>query len=128
MEENIASVLLLATPYRLGDILPLEAAALRDHFLDIGLIRDPDFPPDLEGWYDHFHKLTPGECVAFVSPRPVGIVHGEDDTLVPPGHARRLFEHALDPKRLILLPAADHHLRRDTRVSGLIRTWLKEVG
>lgn len=40
------------------------------------------------------------------------IIHGDSDELVPMDHAKRLFEAAHDPKRLVLLPDGDHRLSR----------------
>lgn len=44
---------------------------------------------------------------------PVGIprcliIHGEQDELIPCGHARALYEQATEPKALEILPGADH--------------------
>lgn len=36
------------------------------------------------------------------------LIHGEDDRLVPPEHAHRLFSVAAEPKDLHVLPDADH--------------------
>jgi alpha-beta hydrolase superfamily lysophospholipase len=38
------------------------------------------------------------------------IVQGEGDLVVPPEHGRLLFERALEPRELCLLPGADHRL------------------
>lgn len=45
---------------------------------------------------------SPEEAVACIAPRPVVIVHGKDDLLFSPDHARRLFEAAAEPKRLLI--------------------------
>ena len=39
---------------------------------------------------------------------PLLIVHGGADTLVPPEHSRQLFEAANEPKRLSVVPRANH--------------------
>ena len=38
------------------------------------------------------------------------VVQGEGDAVVPPAHARMLFERAEEPRELCLLPGADHRL------------------
>lgn len=38
------------------------------------------------------------------------LVHGDQDELVPLEHARRLYEAALEPKRLEVIPGGDHQL------------------
>jgi fermentation-respiration switch protein FrsA (DUF1100 family) len=40
---------------------------------------------------------------------PLLFIHGNADTLVPPEHGRRLFEAANEPKRLLIVPDADHN-------------------
>ena len=40
---------------------------------------------------------------------PLLVIHGGADTLVPPEHSRRLFEAANEPKRLLIVPDADHN-------------------
>ena len=40
---------------------------------------------------------------------PLLVIHGDADTLVPPEHSRRLHEAAHEPKRLLLVPGADHN-------------------
>jgi pimeloyl-ACP methyl ester carboxylesterase len=127
MEKHLQSLLLMATPENFADILPSDPGALREHFLRIGLIRDEDFPPDLETWYKGFLDLRPGMHLPFVSPRPVCIVHGDKDETVPPEHAERLHAAACYPKRLIMLPQAGHQLRKDPRAMPIIRDWLREV-
>jgi pimeloyl-ACP methyl ester carboxylesterase len=43
-----------------------------------------------------------------VSPRPLLLIHGEQDTVLPPECSRYIYDNALEPKRLILLPNAGH--------------------
>ena len=38
------------------------------------------------------------------------VVQGQADDVVPPGHAEILFERALEPRELCLLPGGDHRL------------------
>ena len=44
---------------------------------------------------------SPLEVVGKIAPTPLLIVHGADDRLFPPSHARRLYEAAAEPKRLL---------------------------
>jgi len=126
-EPYIRSLLLMATPYHFSDILPDDPELLREHFRQIGIIRDTDFPVDITRWYKDFLNLTPGRYLPFISPRMVGIVHGDSDETVPPGHADLMFESAVHPKKKIMLEGATHQLRKDPRSFGIIRDWLKDV-
>jgi fermentation-respiration switch protein FrsA (DUF1100 family) len=40
---------------------------------------------------------------------PLLIVHGADDRYVPPRFSEQLFNAALEPKRLLLVPGATHN-------------------
>jgi pimeloyl-ACP methyl ester carboxylesterase len=45
---------------------------------------------------------SPEDVVGKIAPTPVVIIHGTDDHLFTPDHARRLYEAAGEPKRLLL--------------------------
>jgi uncharacterized protein len=125
-EKLFKSLLLMATPDSFGDILPDDPALMRSHFKNIGVIRDDGFPPDLSSWHRGFLDLKASKCLPFISPVPVGIVHGDHDETVPPAHARALYAAALMPKKLTMLEGATHQLRKDPRTMGIIRDWLKK--
>ena len=61
-----------------------------------------------------------------VSPRPLLLIHGERDAIVPAHHSKLLYDAAAQPKELWLLPAAGHiHSVRDPalrpRLSDFVR-------
>ena len=56
----------------------------------------------------HFRQVEPLRDIAAISPRPVLIIHGQNDTVVDPRDALRLYAAAQEPKELWLLPNADH--------------------
>lgn len=45
---------------------------------------------------------SPEDVVGKIAPTPVVIIHGTDDDLFAPDHARRLYDAATEPKRLLL--------------------------
>ncbi|HET7292855.1 MAG TPA: alpha/beta fold hydrolase [Vicinamibacteria bacterium] len=53
-------------------------------------------------------RPVPSRLIDRVAPRPVLIVHGSDDWLIPPKHAARLFAAAAEPKRLALIEGGLH--------------------
>jgi uncharacterized protein len=61
---------------------------------------------------------------------PLLVVHGERDEIVPPSHARALFEAAPEPKRLHVLRGAGHNdlvpLAGDA-YAELVASWWREV-
>jgi pimeloyl-ACP methyl ester carboxylesterase len=126
-EKRVSSLLLMATPHDFADILPEDPKLLHEHFLAIGTIRNASFPPDLTKWYKGFLDMKPTRFLPFISPRPVGIVHGDQDMTVPPEHAQLLFNSAFNPKKLTILKGAGHQLRKDARTAQIIKDWMKEV-
>ena len=48
-------------------------------------------------------RSLPEEVVGEIAPTPVVIIHGEDDHLFAPDHARRLYEAAGEPEQRLLI-------------------------
>jgi len=64
---------------------------------------------------------------------PVGtryclIIHGDQDELVPSGHARRLYESAMNPRQLEIIPGGDHQLTDAAQRREAIRLSLDWIG
>jgi len=53
-------------------------------------------------------KVKPTDVIAQISPRPVHMIHGEDDWLIKPYHSEELYAAAKEPKRLTLVPGEGH--------------------
>jgi len=53
-------------------------------------------------------QVRPIESIATLSPRPVLLVHGEQDDTLPVQNSRDLYAAAHDPKALYLIPGAHH--------------------
>jgi len=96
-----------------------------DRYREIGAIRDDDFPPSLDGWFDNLKQVTPLNFVSRIAPRPLLLVHGSLDETVPVEHAHSLYEKAGNPRKLVVIDGAGHRLRRDDRVVGAVLDWLK---
>lgn len=97
-----------------------------DHLKKINLIQSPDFPPSVEDWVEGFRRVSPIKWVDNISPRPLLLVHGDQDDLVPVAHARELYERAGQPKELVIIPGAGHRLRRDPRAVEIAVEWLRK--
>jgi fermentation-respiration switch protein FrsA (DUF1100 family) len=121
-DKRVSSVVACACPaeFKLG-----EAQSLIEHFRSIGAIRDKDFPRSAEDWLDGFEQVKPIDYVAGISPRPLLLVHGSQDEIVPPADARRLYERAGEPKELVIVEGAGHRLRRDREAMAVAIDWLK---
>ncbi len=94
-------------------------------FRQIGAIRDEDFPSSMEEWERGFQTVTPMKWIDRISPRPLLLVHGDADELVPLEHAHRLYRTAEEPKELKIIPGAGHRMRLEEAAMAFIQDWLK---
>jgi dipeptidyl aminopeptidase/acylaminoacyl peptidase len=98
-DPRVSSLVTLACPAEFGFMTDKERARTTiDHFRSIGVIRDADFPPSVDDWLAGFSEVAPIKWVDKISPRPLLLIHGDKDDLVPVEHTRRLFEKAVSPR------------------------------
>jgi fermentation-respiration switch protein FrsA (DUF1100 family) len=102
-----------------------EPQSVVDRFRRIGIIQDAGFPPSIKEWLDGFQLVSPAKHIANIAPRPLLLVHGNRDDVVPTSQARRLYEIAREPKQLVIIDGAGHRLRQDDRATGAVLDWLK---
>ncbi len=89
-----------------------------------GVIRDPAFPSDLDAWARELREIRPLSLIGKIPPRPVLLVHGANDEVVPVLDARALADAAQGQVELRVLPGAGHRLRNDPRAIALLIGWL----
>jgi len=53
-------------------------------------------------------RFSPLPTMAKISPLPLLVLHGDQDAVVPVQDGRRLYEAALEPKQLWIVPGAGH--------------------
>jgi len=94
----------------------------------VGVIRDPGFPPDLDEWARELRDIRPLGLIGKVPPRPILLVHGANDEVVPVLDARALADAADARVELRVLPGAGHRLRNDPRAIALLIGWLDRQG
>jgi len=102
-----------------------QATSNIQHLRDIGVIRDKDFPPSVEEWLKGFETISPVRWIDKISPRPLLLVHGDADEVVPLEHAHMLYQKAKEPKELAILPGAKHRLRLEEAAMATVLDWLK---
>lgn len=68
------------------------------------------------------------EDVVLLTPRPILLIHGDRDGVIPPDTAQTIYDWAFEPKRLVMMAGADHGLRevRDD-VRALLLDWLPQA-
>jgi putative redox protein len=94
-----------------------------EHAREIGAIRHPAFPPSFEQWARELRMFRPYDAARRLAPRPLLVLHGEDDDNTPVTDARRLVQ-AHGRAELRILPGAGPRLRHDPRAIAMLLGWL----
>jgi putative redox protein len=89
-----------------------------------GVIRDPGFPEDLDAWARELREVRPLGLIGKIPPRPILLVHGANDEVVPVLDSRALADAAHGEVELRVLPGAAHRLRHDPRAIAILIGWL----
>ena len=123
-DPRVSSVVALACPADF--IFPEEHPRenIVNHFRDVGVIRDDNFPSSIDNWFDNFSTIAPIKWIAHIAPRPLYLIHGDKDELVPVEHANRLFKQAKVPKEINIISGAGHQLRLEGRAIDTTLDWL----
>ncbi len=124
---RVEKLILAACPASFRELFPPESLEqLLSRFREAGIIHDPDFPPDPGQWLENIYAVEPLQCMAGLSPRPLLLLHGTGDELIPFSHAFRLFRRAGRGRNLIILPGARHQLRRENKAVDICLRWLEQ--
>ncbi len=88
-----------------------------------GIIRSSTFPASFDAWARHIREVRAVAAIAQVRPRPLLVMHGSDDEVVPVFDARVLAdEHGEADLRII--DGGGHQLRHDPRAIAILLGWL----
>jgi alpha/beta superfamily hydrolase len=127
-DPRITSLVAAASPAEFSIIGGSQGApALLEHSRRVGIIRDPGFPPSVEEWVKGFEMVSPRRWIRQVSLRPLLILHGSDDELVPISQAWDLYEHAEEPKAIRVVEGAGHRLRLEEKAMSAALDWLQRT-
>jgi uncharacterized protein len=96
---------------------------LLQHSREVGLITDRDFPPSLDAWSREYRTIRAIACVQEYTPRPLLVLHGSEDEVVPSFDARVLVD-AHGSAELRFIDGAGHRLRHDPRAIAVLLGWL----
>lgn len=97
-----------------------------EHAREIGAIRTAGFPRSVDEWARAFRRFRPVTAAQRFAPRPMLVMHGEDDDSVPTTDARQLAA-AHGAAELSLVQGAGHRLRHDPRAIAILIGWLERV-
>ncbi len=93
------------------------------HARELGVVRSPGYPDDLSAWAQELKEIRAIGCVHQLPPRPLMIVHGSIDDVVPLSDARALADSA-ESSELRIITGAGHRLRHDPRAVAVLLGWL----
>ncbi len=125
-DSRVTSLVTGACPADFSFLLKSQPPSeLLQRFRDIGVIKDKDFPPSLTSWLKGFDEISPTRWIRRISPRPILVIHGGEDEVVPLEHARRLYNEAGEPKEIAIIPGAKHRLRLEEKAIDVALSWLK---
>ena len=127
-DTRITSVVACACPARFFDISEFsKLEEFLQHCRQVGIIRDGNFPLSLEEWAKGFDMVIPTKWIDKISPRPLLIIHGDNDFTVPQSHALELYQKAKEPKEIAIIKGAEHRLRLSQPAMDTVLMWLKKV-
>ena len=122
-DPRVTHVILCACPAQFR-FLKEKAGDLIDHFRRIGVIRDEDFPPSPEEWYEGFQQINPLLFIDKIAPRPLLIVHGDHDEVVQVSDAGKLYAKAGEPKEIVIIEGGEHKLRLEEKAVEATLEWV----
>ena len=126
-DERVQGVAAFAAPSEFDDWAS-DPGRFLAHAREIGVIRDARFPDDPDAWARELREIQPLALIGKIPPRPILLVHGEDDAIVPAAHVRELADAADAMVDLRLLGGAGHRLRHDPRAVAALLGWLSRQG
>jgi len=126
--KEVAAVISCASPAEFRDLST--AKGLEDflvHAREVGIVKDPAFPPSLDEWKKSFKRVRPIDWIDRIPPRPLLLIHGTRDDVVRVNHARRLYEKIKGKAELSIIEGAGHRLRVEEKAMEKAMDWLKKI-
>jgi dipeptidyl aminopeptidase/acylaminoacyl peptidase len=124
-DKRISAVAACACPAEFTAISGPQPKYTLEHYRQIGIIRDPDFPPSPEEGINGFRRISALRSVSDIAPRPLLLIHGTKDNVVPVDDSERLYEKAGEPRQIVIIEGAEHKLRRNEIAVETVINWLK---
>lgn len=128
-DERIRSVAGFAVPATF-DGWSSDPRRFLDTCRELGVIRHKAFPEDVSLWSTDFVSESPRKAIAKMGKRPVLLVHGNEDDVVPVTAARELMaaggeDGDVDVRVMF---GAGHRLRHDPRAIAVLVGWASRLG
>lgn len=122
--EAVSGVASVGTPVGFSDWAE-DPSQLLAHSRQIGVIRDTDFPADIDTWSNEILSVSATKAAEDLGKREIAtlVVHGSEDEIVPVFDAR-IISDAHGKAEMRLLGGAGHGLRYDPRAIAIVMGWL----
>lgn len=124
-DEEICGVAAVAPPADFDD-WESEPEGLLGYARRVGAITTPGFPDDEESWARELATIRAIESAAEMGGRPLLVMHGADDKVVPSFDARVIAD-AHGSADLRMIEGGGHRLRFDPRATAVLLGWLDRV-
>lgn len=106
------------------EIFDDEPSKIVKDFRERGIIRHADFPRSIAEWMHEFREVEPKKWISQFQGRHLLIVQGDEDDVVPVGHAQILYDNApAGVAELSIIPGGEHRLRLNPTSSLLVKDW-----
>ncbi len=119
-DAAVRGVAMLAAPADFDDWAS-NPKRLYEHALEVGITTSS--PSTTDGWARELRAARAVEGAQRLAPRPLLVIHGVDDDVVPNFDARVIAD-AHTSAELHLLDGAGHRLRHDPRAMAILLGWL----
>ncbi|SVD29992.1 uncharacterized protein METZ01_LOCUS382846, partial [marine metagenome] len=111
INQDVAGLVSFASPAsmvrRSNPIEALERLRL------MGLIREQEFPQSVDDWAKEGEQISPLKWIDRISPRPMFLLHGDSDDVVPLENVYSLYRKAGEPKEMRVLEGVGHRFRSE---------------
>ena len=82
-DPRVSSIVICSCPADFSLLINAgQPQSVIEHFRQIEAIRDKDFPPSIERWLDGFKQVAPIDRIDKIAPRPLLLIHGDQDKMV----------------------------------------------
>jgi len=123
--DTIRGVAAIAPPADFDDWVG-DPDGLLEYARKVRAVKDPEFPPDLDAWKAELGEIKSVDAAAQIGTRPLLIMHGADDQVVPVFDARVIAD-AHGGADLRIITRGSHRLRHDPRALAVLVGWLDRV-
>jgi uncharacterized protein len=122
-DPRVRGVASLAAPATFAD-WAADPEALATYAREVGVFTGKE-APDLTEWAREFSDILPATAARRLNGRPVLVLHGADDDVVPVDDARAIAQTVGESAELRILAGAGHRLNSDPRAVALLLGWLE---